>query len=264
MKKHITPAALATALIAVLPGGAQALEGPKTYRSSYTVSLLGFKIGVSDVTTTIDGDTYRLEASLRSAGLARLFGAVAGSTAVSGTFTEQGPQPQDFAMSYVNGGKRTASRMTFAKGDVVTYEVTPKPRAADPGYVALSRDHLLAVADPFTSLMIRAKDPESVCDRTVKAFDGELRADFKLSDPEISNVSVAGYKGIAVTCTAKFVPVAGYYKGASAIEFLRRKAGISITFAPIDSIGIYAPVSAAIQSTIGWVTVKTTRFTVQE
>lgn len=264
MRKHAISAAFAAAFVTTLAGGAQALEGPRTYRSSYTVSLLGLKIGVSDVTTTIDGDSYRLEASLRSAGLARLFGAVDGTTSVSGTFTEQGPQPRDFAMSYVNGGKRTESRMTFAKGDVVTYEYSPRPREGDPNYVALSKNHLLAVGDPFTSLMIRAKDPQSVCGRTIKVFDGEMRADFELSDPKISKVSVAGYKGTAVTCTAKFVPVAGYHEGASTIEFLRRKAGISITFAPIDSIGIYAPVSAAIQSTIGWVTVKTTRFTIQQ
>ncbi len=257
--------ALALSLAALLSAGkAQAIEGTQTFHTSYSVSLLGFRIGVTDVATTLDGDNYRLEGRLRSTGLARLLGKVEGSTTVRGTFTTDGPQPQDFAMSYVNGGQRTASQMAFQKGEVVSYEVSPKPKSQNPRYVVLSPSHLFAVSDPFTSLMVKARSLEDVCGRTIKAFDGELRADFALSRPKVSKVSVPGYSGPAVTCQARFVPVAGYTAGSSTIEFLRKRARMTITFAPQDVLGIYAPVGATIQSTIGWVTVRATRFAVQQ
>ena len=91
-------------------------------------------------------------------------------------------------------------------------------------------------------------------------FDGELRADLTLDYVESGDISVTGYEGRTVTCSMRFTPVAGYRKDRRALEFLRTKSRIMVTFAQLGKTGVYAPIHATIGTEIGTITVKARRF----
>jgi len=84
-----------------------------------------------------------------------------------------------------------------------------------------------------------------VCNRTIRIYDGEMRADLRLAP--------AGASGGQVTCSAKFEPVAGYRPSRSALKYLRDRSRITIAFAPLADTGFYAPVDASIGTQVGTV-----------
>ena len=91
-------------------------------------------------------------------------------------------------------------------------------------------------------------------------FDGELRADLALSYVSTGKMPVNGSELPTVTCQLKFTPAAGYRKGRRALEFLRTKSRIMVTFAQIGETGVYAPIHAPIGTEIGTITVRARRF----
>ena len=85
-------------------------------------------------------------------------------------------------------------------------------------------------------------------------FDGELRADLSLSYVKTGNRS----RGSGPD---RHLPHAihaggGYRKGRRALEFLRTKSRIMVTFAQIGKTGVYAPIHATIGTQIGTITVR--------
>ena len=131
------------------------------------------------------------------------------------------------------------------------------PRRAD--WVAVGAKELLAVADPISATLIEAKDARSVCGRTLKAFDGEIRADLALSYVDTAPVSIGGYQVEAVTCRGRFEPVAGYHRGNKSLQYLSTKSRIMLKFAQLGKTGIYAPIQATVGTKVGTVTIRARR-----
>ena len=110
------------------------------------------------------------------------------------------------------------------------------------------------------AFLVKADRLEDVCKGGARMFDGELRADLTLSFVSMGKASFEGFEGKTVTCRLKFTPAAGYRKGRRALEFLRTKSRIMVTFAQIGETGVYAPVHATIGTRIGTITVRARRF----
>ncbi|MBN9270654.1 MAG: DUF3108 domain-containing protein, partial [Mesorhizobium sp.] len=102
--------------------------------------------------------------------------------------------------------------------------------------------------------------PDKVCGRTVKIYDGEMRANLTLTYQSKGTISVPGYKGDTVTCRLAFEPVSGYRKGRKALEFLKNRSRILVTFAPVGKTGVYAPIRASVGTQIGPLTISARRF----
>jgi hypothetical protein len=107
--------------------------------------------------------------------------------------------------------------------------------------------------------MVRAASPADVCKKTLRYYDGELRADIAFAYSGKKQLSIPGYSGDATVCTARFTPVGGYRPGNSTIEYLKDKGRMTITFAPMGSTGMFVPVSASVGTKIGTVTVSADR-----
>jgi hypothetical protein len=90
-----------------------------------------------------------------------------------------------------------------------------------------------------------------VCGRTIKAFDGEIRADLALSYVNTAPMSVGGIKVDAVTCQGRFKPVAGYHRGNKSLQYLSTKSKIMLKFAQLGKTGIYAPIQATVGTKVG-------------
>lgn len=257
-KKGMRRAIFTIAAVAVA-FGAQPAGAIERFSSSYSVSVLGLRVASSSFTTTVNGEAVSIEGTLKSSGLARLFDDTTGSTVVRAKVNGQGVFPAAYDIRYVSGKKNKRTAISFASGKVAKTLNNP-PLKKHAVYVPLKPEHLQGVFDPMTALLIKADTPQAVCKRTVRVFDGEVRVDLKLSPAGEVPFSTKGFKGNAIRCSAKFVPVAGYRPDKNQIKYLRDKSRIEIAFAPIGAENLYAPVKATVGTQIGQVTVYATRF----
>ncbi len=127
-------------------------------------------------------------------------------------------------------------------------------------WVETSPQDLLNVSDPLSALMIPAKNGRAVCDRSLSVFDGQTRAEIRLSFNGTESFTTDGFTGESVICSAKFIPISGYQKGKKAIDYLSNRSRMTISFASLGNSGIYAPVVARIGTQIGTLKIQATRF----
>jgi hypothetical protein len=238
------------AAAAIVPP-APASAAPQKFVGEYTVTFLGLTVARSSFVSTIDGDSYFVSGTVRSAGVGKLVDSVNGSSEVSGSFSGKATQSKKFWTEYKSGKKNQLTTIAFA-GGAVTNTVNQPPLRKRPDKVPLTAEHLRGVTDPISATLIKAEGPAEVCDRTLQIYDGELRADVTLSGAKVG--PIPGYDGDGVTCSAKFKPVAGYRTGNYGMKYMRDRARISISFAPLGETGVYAPVRASVSTTMGTVT----------
>jgi hypothetical protein len=234
------------------------------FYGEYVVSFYGLPVASSSFRSSFGGDRFAMEGKLSSAGLARIFDSTTASVTVNGRFSGRNPRPDGYSVSYTSGGKAKRTALSFSGGRVsgVVNEPPLKKRGKD--WVPVTGKHLASVTDPISAVLVRAGSLDEVCQRTVSVFDGELRADLQLGAGKRGNVDISAYAGEAVTCDARFVPVAGYRPGNKSMAWLRDHGTITVTFAPLGKTGIYAPVHATIGTQIGTITLQARRLEARE
>lgn len=218
----------------------------QTFSTDYSVTLLGIPIAKASFRSTIENDRFRIDGSLASSGVARLFERTNGTTTVSGGFSQTGTMPRSYDLDYTSDKKRQRTAIRFSNGQVTSTENVPPSRPRQGDWVHLRDEHLRAVADPISATLIRAGSADEVCNRTIPFYDGEMRANLVLTPARSTRQGT-------VACSARFEPVAGYRPSRSALRYLRDRSRITIAFAPLADTGFYAPVDASIGTQIGTV-----------
>ncbi|BCH29631.1 hypothetical protein MesoLjLc_15610 [Mesorhizobium sp. L-8-10] len=246
-------AALACVWLAV-PVHAAAKQQPRAFKADYAVTIYGLTVARSQFTSRISPDSFKLEGAISSAGLAVIFDNTRASTVATGRFSKDATLPDDYSVSYTFGKKMKRTTLAFADGKVSKVINVPPLQKRGKDWVPLDGKDLVAVTDPISAVLVRAPSLGQVCRRTIKVFDGELRADLRLSPVGTGPVDMGVYKGDAAECSGKFVPVAGYRPGNKSIRYLRDRSDIRITFAPLGETGVYAPIHATVGTQIGTVT----------
>lgn len=233
----------AIALLAVLSAGAPALAA-QTFTTDYSVTLMGIPVAKASFRSTIDNNRFRIDGSLASSGVARLFDRTQGTTSVAGGLSQTGAVPSSYDLDYRSDKKRQRTSVRFANGTVTSTENIPPSRPRQGDWVHVQNEHLRSVVDPISSTLIRAASAGEVCNRTIRVYDGEMRANLVLSPARSTRQGT-------VACSARFEPVAGYRPSRSALRYLRDRSRITIAFAPLANTGFYAPVDASIGTQIG-------------
>lgn len=245
------PSILAAALAGALASGATP-AGAEEFKSGYTVSYLGMPLARSEFTTVFKDGRFKVKGRMSSSGFAKVFDSTEGAMQVTGRIRGGRAVPDVYSLSYKTDSKRKRTVIRFDGDRVKETENTPPLRKKRKNWVALGPEDLRAVADPISATLVPATSLDSVCDRTIRLYDGEMRADLKLT----REGPVDWHKRRAVSCKARFVPVAGYKAGKRAIEYLRDRSEIAITFAALGDTGLYAPVHASIGTQIGTITIR--------
>lgn len=253
---------LAAAVLAIAaPNTALAASSDAmSLRSEFATSLYGVVLARSSFQSRIDRDGFEISGELSSSGVAKVFDDTRARASASGRFENGGPVPRNYVVDYTSGNKKKRTTISFANGAVVSAENTPPVRTNRKDWIKVEPEHLAGVVDPFSAALVRADSPSDVCNRTIRVFDGALRADLRLKPAGFGKASVPGYKGDTVKCTASFVPVSGYRKGNSTIAFMRKSSDIAIAFAPVGGSGVYAPVEATVGTQVGTIKVQAVRF----
>lgn len=258
MTIRITSIFLAAAFGAILsfPLPAHATD---VYRADYSISLLGLRLAKSHFVTTIENGTFKTSGTLATAGLVRIFDRTDGVTSVSGRIEGSRVTPSSFVLKYSYGKKRSTTTIDFARGGVVKAENQP-PVNKKGQWIAVTPDDLKAVTDPLSALLVAARSPRDICNRTLRVFDGSARVDLKLDFAGSQVFSTKGFHGTVTSCHVRFIPVSGYRKGVYLMRYLRAQENIRVSFASLGNSGIYAPVYAKVGTELGAVTVYATRF----
>lgn len=255
MASKLLASILVTALAAPLSATA-AVKPSQAFLADYSVSFLGFTVAHTTFLSRVGADSYSIDGSISSAGLATFFSDLKARTNVSGHIAGDTFAPDSYSTDYTYGKKAKRTSMTFARGKIVDVSNTPAPPPRRSDWVPVGARELQAALDPMTAGLVRARDPRSVCNRTVKAFDGEIRADMVLSFVATSKVSIGGTETDAVTCAGKFRPVAGYHRSNKSLKYLTDKSRITVKFAQLGQTGIYAPIQASVGTRIGTVSIR--------
>ncbi|PDQ21005.1 hypothetical protein CN311_10945 [Mesorhizobium sanjuanii] len=253
------------ALLAVALPTATSAAAPQSFKGEYTVSFLGLSVAKATFSSSYEGDTYSIDGSVSSAGLATLFDDTQGTISSKGKISGKQLQPEEFRADYKSGKKASMIDIQFANGVVTSTKVVPEPKKRNPkNWIALGASDLASVLDPMAATVVHADSLDKVCGRTVKLYDGEMRANLVLTYDSKGSTSVRGYEGETVTCRMGFEPVAGYRKNRKALKYLRDRAVILVTFAPVGQTGVYAPIHATVTTQIGTLTVSAGRFEATE
>ncbi|GAA2831926.1 uncharacterized protein DUF3108 [Aminobacter aminovorans] len=254
---RLLPVLLAVSL-ALLPS--PLLAAGKSFSGDYSLSFLGIPVAKATFDSSYEGNSYVVKGKVSSAGLAAFFDDTRGTISSRGSFGDGRTKPRAFRADYVSGKVSSLVAVGFSGDRVVSTEVVPAPRKRGKTWIPLGANDLRGVADPIAATVIRAPSLDKVCGRTVKIYDGELRADLRLTEVSRKTMSVKGFAGETVTCRMGFQPVSGYRTDKKALTFLRDRSRIMVTFAPLGKTGIYAPIYATVSTQIGTITVKARRF----
>jgi len=251
---------LVAVLAFALPSTAYAADA-RTFKGEYTVSFLGLSVAKASFSSQYVGDDYTINGTVSAAGIAKLFDDTRGTISSKGTISGKRMHPNAFRADYTSGKKASMIDIRFSNDAVTSTKVVPAPEKRDPKeWVPLGASDLVAVLDPMAATVVHADSPDKVCGRTVKIYDGEMRANLTLTYQSKGTISVPGYKGDTVTCRLGFEPVSGYRKGRKALEFLKNRSRILVTFAPVGKTGVYAPIRASVGTQIGPLTISARRF----
>lgn len=224
----------------------------ETFKSAYTVSYFGIPIARSSFATSLDGEKFTVDGKLATTGIANIFDETKGTITVAGSVSPEALRTESFRLDYTMGKKKKSTAMRFKGGNVLFAENVPPSKTDREDWVKVSPDLLKGVMDPIAATMVKASSLSEVCRRTLKTFDGAMRADMKLSP---YGEGTWNNRPTAI-CKARFEPIAGFRAKNKSINYLRDKSEISLEFTALGKTGFYAPVRASAGTRIGTVSVE--------
>lgn len=222
--------AVALALAAALPAAVAPAAADET-KAIYDVSFAGFGIAKGSLAVRVDRGGYAAKLHISTSGLARIVSSEESFATAKGRFGSALVPASYELMS--RGDKVTQVTMGLGGGKVRKLTAIPELTERD-DRVPVTASHKRGVLDPLSAalLPVAAGDPDKVCDRTLPIFDGWTRYDIRLSYKATKAVSVAGYKGDAVVCGARWVPVAGHREGRPSTKFMAENKDLEAWFVP--------------------------------
>lgn len=231
---------------------------PVTFRTDYSVRLVGFPVAYASFVSEVDGAAYTISGTVRTSALSDILSKARGTAKVSGRMAEDRLLASSFQVSYSSGKSAKKTEIEFRNGNVKSTLNTPKRRASGADWVPLSADDLRAVLDPLSSLVFPGDS--KVCPRSLPIYDGQSRVTLHLAPKGVRPYRTEGFAGDAVVCSIRFEPKAGYRKSSSGIQYLTQLTTMEIWFAKHEQGNLYAPVYAKVPTKIGQVIVAATRF----
>lgn len=231
-------------------------------KAAYAITLAGLSVGDASLTVTSTPTAYRAGLAMRLSGLAGMLTGARGAAMSTGALAGIRPVPLSYAITTSNGKASRTVRMALQKGSVATVEVRPPLDPAD-DRVPVTPANKLNVMDPISALVMpapradRPLDPAG-CDRKLAVFDGVARFDIGLSYARTANISVPGYAGPAITCAARYTPIAGHRTSLKSTSYMADNRDMEVTLAPLGGSTVLVPVKIAVRTLFGMLEIDAT------
>lgn len=257
MKGAMAAAVFAAALSAVPPSGvAAAREGE--VQALYAASFMGIGIAKGSLSIKVDRGAYAAKLHISTAGLARIVSSEESYIDAKG-YVGRGLVPSTYELMS-RGDTVTQVSMALGGGNVRSLKAIPELVEYD-DRVPVTAAAKRRVVDPLSAAILPiARDDKDVCDRTLPVFDGWTRYDINLSYTSTDPVDIPGYKGDAVHCSARWVPVAGHREGTKSTEYMRDNRNLDVWFVPMAEGRVMVPSKISVQTMRGLLLVVATQF----
>lgn len=254
--------AIATSLAICAPAGAE------TLRAHYALSLMGLSIGSASASGVVDPQTYRVEISMRTTGLANLINNTRGAASASGGLTLAGPSPASYANTQSNSDETRTVRMSLAGNAVRAVDVRPAPWDAD-ARVPVTESAKRHIVDPVSALIMRVPPGEdltgpSACNRTISVFDGITRFDVELAYAGEHVAQTRGFAGPVTVCSARYTPIAGHRPDSSSTRYMAHNNDMSVWLAPLPDAHVVVPIHIAIGTAAGRLVIDASEFEINQ
>jgi hypothetical protein len=256
-KGALATAAFAVALAAALPSGAaSAREGE--VQALYAASFMGIGIAKGSLSVKVERGAYAAKLHISTAGLARIVSSEESYIDAKG-YVGRTLVPASYELMS-RGDSVTQVSMALGGGNVRSLRAIPELMERD-DRVPVTSAAKRHVVDPLSAAILPiVRDDKDVCDRTLPIFDGWTRYDIKLSYTGTEPVNVPGYKGDAVRCSARWVPVAGHREGTKSTEYMRDNRDLDVWFVPMDEGKVMLPSKISVKTMRGLLLVVATQF----
>ncbi len=239
------------ALLLTVSSGAQA--APQRFVAEYGLSFLGLTVGKTVLTAERTGERYVIGLDGGLSGMAGWFFEGGGKASSRGRLASAGTVPSEFRIDAHYSSQPVKVAVGFDDGKVRTASVDPAPMPR-PDRIPVSDADKAGVTDPVGMLAIPAPsgnlDP-SLCNRRIPVFDGSTRADLVLSGGKIATVTSGPFRGQALDCRVRWVPISGHRAKSSSVKRMRENEDIKVRFAPAPDVLLLLPLSIAVGTTWG-------------
>lgn len=238
----------------------------ETLKAHYALTLMGLSIGSAYASGVVEPQTYRVDISMRTTGLANLVNNTKGAATASGGLTAFGPSPTTYANTTSNSEETRTVRMSLASNSVKAVEVRPEPWDADMR-IPVSEGNKRRIVDPVSALIMSVPQGQELlgpaaCNRTISVFDGVTRFDVALSYAGAHNAQTHGYSGPVVVCAARYTPIAGHRPDSKSTRYMAENRDMKVWLAPLPDARVVVPIHIDIRTGAGELVIDASDFQV--
>lgn len=238
----------------------------ETIRAHYALSLMGLSIGSAYASGVVEPESYRVDISMRTTGLANLVNSTKGAATASGGLTSVGPSPSAYANTTSNNDETRTVRMSLSSNAVRAVEVKPEPWDAEMR-VPVGEGNKKRIVDPVSALIMSVPKGQELigpaaCDRTISVFDGVTRFDVALTYSGAHTAQSHGYSGPVAVCSARYTPVAGHRPDSKSTRYMAENRDMSVWLAPLPEAHVVVPIHIDIRTGAGQLVIDASDFQV--
>ena len=227
-------------------------------KASYEVTIAGIELARANLLVKTQNDLYTAKVGYRTAGVAKAIVTAKGEAMSTGAIKDGKPLPVTYNLDARDDRKSQKVVLAMNAGTIKAMEVEP-PTKPQPDRIPIGPEHQKNIVDPLSAILmpVRKLDqkPESVCERSFPVFDGWTRYDVKLSYATSEEGKRDGISGPFVTCSARWIPVAGHKPDAKGTKFMSENKDLSVTLGLASDVGLYIPVKISVRTMVGTVVV---------
>ncbi len=263
--KSLAPIVLAAVVHVAQPGVAVAQGAMTELRATYYIAIAGLTIGRAEVEGRFARGQYATAISGSTFGISRFVSDASAILAGNGRIKGTTVLPSTYNMQTREGDFGTLVRMAMSGGAVTDVFAQPGLVEASDRIPVLQR-HKSDIVDPIGAFVVSLgertdADGEFVCDRTVRVFDGWQRFDVALHFKRTTDVR-SGYRGRAIVCGARYIPVAGHRPEREAVQFMAENKRLEVWLIPVRGTNVMVPYQFVIGTKAGNLTVTARDFEV--
>lgn len=242
----------AVLLALAAPVAASAEPAPQRFSVTYRLLFLNLPVGEADLSVDQTGGRYAYDLKAGLRGLAGVFFEGSGTASASGERSRSGALTGTFRSESLYGRKPVQVSMTLSSGRAHDESVEPPPTPM-PDRIPVAPQDKVGVVDPLTMLAIplgRASLDPTLCERRIPVFNGVSRADIVLSRGVLVTVQEGPYRGPALDCRARWVPISGHRPNGSSVRRMAENDDIRVRLAPVPGGAMLLPLTISLPT--GW------------
>ena len=233
-------------------------DAATSIKARFSVSVAGIHVGKGGVTAKIEGNKYSIDGSAKTSGVSKMFVDSKGRAISKGRFQGNKMLPSMYALNSREEKIRNIVQIAMRSGNVSGFSAKPPVRKMG-DRIPLKRVHTKGIVDPMSGLLLSVKSNKhrvgkSLCNRTVRMFDGRWRYNIELyykGTKQVKGSKPGSYSGPATRCGARIRFVAGHRPGKKSVKYMENNKDLEAWFIPVGDEPVVAVYRIQIGTMIG-------------